>query len=1013
MEDGRVALVDILAKFSTKIDTSKSFSHASLSDFDDSTNKLFQDESKYFTCSISGRYKLHLNTPVVLSSIPSIRHSPLLVESIPPISTNPPPQISLRTLSIPRAAKPDSSIIFASPVDLEIAVMLSSLVYCSDPSLNTNETFPYSTNEGYSRAVAELSEPGCGLKCAKNASYPYLMAVSKRLILNEEGKEGVTVQRTLWIAFPGTQNKLDILADLAAFQKTDNWGCLHAGFLYRANAMPNDFFIEEFLQNQYDRMIFTGHSLGGAVAHICAMKQLSHSSSSKGVQIYSIAFGSPFIGDDTLERKLRGLQLSNRLLTVVNEQDAVPGVLLLLMTAKKRQPKPKSLPDIFSDLCESAKTYALNALLGKTFALIKPLLSQLLKCIKPFFRYTPVGTYAFLCLDSPNQIWKPVIDSMEIINRIKKTLFDIKAYTYSNVADHFLNNYISNFYHLSICTRIQPVPSIESRRIRILEEGCSPQIAGIDVTVEADGESVGVQIKGSGSSCIHKSQDKRLMSMIISDPETTEDWTISPLTKGNKWVAHMKKLLPSHARITIGAHYINLHTHFDRQKYFLDPNNIQMKDEPNHKLGSHFNANMLYASLLRACFAFLHETENPDKKFAINKHLMAIHQLIQECNSESDSRRFTDIFDLIPSRIGELLYYDNFHEQMPIIILSLYKSLVRSVSYKDATGYLYSAMCFVTGAAAVVAIGSNPVGWVTAGVFVLGGLYVANDTKKQRQYYGVEQWAYFEHLKLITKFICVSATKCTDEDMFENEIIKKLDEFDVPEKIEDTTEIPEKIFLVKYRQLDKKKEALRFARQTTLIHNLRLSVNRRIYVAFVNNGTRNQLLKTLWKIPSHESSVAQVDCYPLSVQKGKYELVILLLPNRLNLDSTLNKLKHYYTIEPKLCVIISDAKDVSVISTLQLPSVDARRISYQRLQNISKKASVSSATKQVTIFLGSRSMQEIPRRSDDICWTDSFEIENKEKIVSFLNTHLRKTTDNAISNIESYEYHGKNTHLGA
>jgi hypothetical protein len=191
------------------------------------------------------------------------------------------------------------------------------------------------------------------------------------------------------------------------------------------------------------------------------------------------------------------------------------------------------------------------------------------------------------------------------------------------------------------------------------------------------------------------------------------------------------------------------------------------------------------------------------------------------------------------------------------------------------------------------------VGWAAAGVCTAGSLYLLRNTKKERQYYGVEKWAYNKHLAMIASFICVSTSKCTEEHMFEVEIIKKLDQCAVPEKIEDDYKIPEKLFTVKYRDLDKKQEALRFARQTTLIHGLRLSMNRRIYVTFVNTGTKNQLLNTLWKIPSSELPNAQAECYPLTGPKEEYELVILLLPTLTNLSDTMNKLKQYYTIEPK------------------------------------------------------------------------------------------------------------------
>ncbi len=889
-------------------------------------------------------------------------------------------------------------------MDLEIAVILSSLAYTDTPLLEVGRKFPYSTNEGYSRAVAELSEPECGLKYAEHAPHPYLMAVSKRHIIEAERKEGKAIQRTLWIGFPGTQDRWDILVDLTAYQGLAELGCIHAGFLKRSNAMPHDFFKEEFVRNKYDRMIFTGHSLGGAVAHICALKQLNNTSSQTGTQIYSIAFGTPFIGDNGLKDALHRRGLSDRFLTLVNEQDAVPGLLLLCMTADKLQPEAKSdtnLLDTLEKLAKLVAGVALGDVWSKIIVLAKAVLPQLKECIKSFFKYTPFGTYAFLQLDSLDKKMEPVTETTEIISRIKKILCDTKACEYSNVSDHSLINYVSSLYHSSTCTRVQPAPSIPSRGICALEKSCSPQIDHIDVVVDSLGKSLEIQITGAGVPCILGPEGDRWVSLTISDSNTIKDWKIQKSTKQYKWVARIKGLLPSHARITVGAHYIDLKTHFGNRPYPIESNNVQMGDERNDKIGTRFNANMLYASLLRACFAFLHDTENPDKQVATNKQLMAIRQLIQECNSESDSKRFTEIFLQSPTPMGELSYYKNFHQQMSPVILALYTSLVRDVTYKFVTGYLYSALCFGASIAAVAVIGSNPVGWAAAGVCTAGSLYLLRNTKKERQYYGVEKWAYNKHLAMIASFICVSTSKCTEEHMFEVEIIKKLDQCAVPEKIEDDYKIPEKLFTVKYRDLDKKQEALRFARQTTLIHGLRLSMNRRIYVTFVNTGTKNQLLNTLWKIPSSELPNAQAECYPLTGPKEEYELVILLLPTLTNLSDTMNKLKQYYTIEPKLCVVVSSAKDFQL---RRLSIMDARCMSRQKLQSISKPAFLQLPIKQVTIVVGDRSVQEAVIQSDDICWADSLDIDNKETIMSFLNKHLRNATLNTIKNVRHYEY---------
>lgn len=77
-------------------------------------------------------------------------------------------------------------------------------------------------------------------------------------------------------------------------------GNVHIGFLKRSNQVPIDYFIEKIVNEEYD-IVFTGHSLGAAVASLTTLRVLFDKRISQKIfkkNILCIGFGVPAFVDE-------------------------------------------------------------------------------------------------------------------------------------------------------------------------------------------------------------------------------------------------------------------------------------------------------------------------------------------------------------------------------------------------------------------------------------------------------------------------------------------------------------------------------------------------------------------------------------------------------------------------------------------------------------------------------------------------------------------------------------------
>ena len=196
---------------------------------------------------------------------------------------------------------------------------------------------------------------------------------------------GVTTTGTLYVGCRGTDNMSDLLADVNLLPCAEiNGGRLHSGFSARAQALAPEAVLAmaddaaRVLATNIQRVVFCGHSLGGAVASIAALRlkvQLAASGRTraaigpaaacrKGLQadhtlvadeVVCCAFAAPLFGDDKIRQFVEDKHWSNAFVNIIVQGDLVPAVLrlhdTLALAGKTATAWTKSIASVLSVAC--------------------------------------------------------------------------------------------------------------------------------------------------------------------------------------------------------------------------------------------------------------------------------------------------------------------------------------------------------------------------------------------------------------------------------------------------------------------------------------------------------------------------------------------------------------------------------------------------------------------------------------------------------------------------------------
>ena len=178
--------------------------------------------------------------------------------------------------------------------------------------------------------AATLSEASYGSTLTNQIVHQPRRGAAAMVVINDPGRKTSCVvqllklERMIIIAFRGTKNFSDMLANAKAWPTMSSEksfkGWVHSGFLSSYRALHGR--ISDLLTNHandFDTIMVTGHSLGGAMATISVpiLKGLF-----KTKDIDCITFGAPRVGNARFrEAFAQAVRFSSRL---VNQDDPVP-----------------------------------------------------------------------------------------------------------------------------------------------------------------------------------------------------------------------------------------------------------------------------------------------------------------------------------------------------------------------------------------------------------------------------------------------------------------------------------------------------------------------------------------------------------------------------------------------------------------------------------------------------------------------------------------------------------------
>lgn len=244
--------------------------------------------------------------------------------------------------------------------------------------------------------------------------------------------------KEVYITFKGTDNYQNVIQDVQIYGMSNEIdGFFHYGFYTEANKVPlTDF--SKFLEDGYE-LIFTGHSLGAAIASITAIKLLTNGYTKNREKIYTIGFGCPLFSCKSFKEVFNDYN-TNNFVYFYNEDDPVPKILSMIKSYLNQQ-KTKKKMDLIT-LFDYGRKIIQADLLSIAFDMKDILLKGIGKFIP---EYTQIGNHYLL--------YKEETDIDTFYKILKKDVFTFGSnffdtITQENIEMHRMSQYEKYIYKL-------------------------------------------------------------------------------------------------------------------------------------------------------------------------------------------------------------------------------------------------------------------------------------------------------------------------------------------------------------------------------------------------------------------------------------------------------------------------------------------------------------------------------------------------------------------------------------
>ena len=186
------------------------------------------------------------------------------------------------------------------------------------------------SNAVYQRSPAEYLS-----SCSTNHTIHTISAISlysDQGVMLAVGKVGK--QNVLYTAFRGTKSWEDAMADAdIQLRHRDEipGGTFHSGFERRSSVLPWEQILHCAKLEDCQTIVLCGHSLGGAVAAVSAIRLMMclRDKAEKEISAHCITFGAPLFANETVRQFCQDEMLDQHMLHFVGYQDIVPGILSL------------------------------------------------------------------------------------------------------------------------------------------------------------------------------------------------------------------------------------------------------------------------------------------------------------------------------------------------------------------------------------------------------------------------------------------------------------------------------------------------------------------------------------------------------------------------------------------------------------------------------------------------------------------------------------------------------------